>query len=116
MSLLEKKYLTAADAAQYVGYTPNTLAQYRCRRIDPSYLKARRRVLYAIVVKGAGFIFRLGKSSGKRTRGLNRLIVRTCGKRLNSARNRVGLRQAGRSIGRSIPCRDGVDRPRYLFK
>ena len=48
MNQLEKKYLTAGDAAQYVGYTPNTLAQYRCRKIGPSYLKARGRVLYAI--------------------------------------------------------------------
>jgi len=43
-----KKYLTTTDAAQYVGYTPNTLAQYRCRRIGPSYVKVRGRVLYAI--------------------------------------------------------------------
>ena len=48
MSQLERKYLTAADAAQYVGYTPNTLAQYRCRRIGPSYVKARGRILYAV--------------------------------------------------------------------
>ena len=48
MSQPERKYLTAADAARYVGYTPNTLAQYRCRRIGPSYLKARGRVLYAV--------------------------------------------------------------------
>ncbi|MCH9695190.1 MAG: helix-turn-helix domain-containing protein [Gammaproteobacteria bacterium] len=43
-----KKYLTAADAASYVGYTTNTLAQYRCRRLGPSYMKARGRVLYAV--------------------------------------------------------------------
>lgn len=43
-----KKYLTATDAASYVGYTNNTLAQYRCRRIGPSYMKARGRVLYAV--------------------------------------------------------------------
>lgn len=48
MSQPERKYLTAADAAQYVGYTTNTLAQYRCRKIGPSYLKVRGRVLYAI--------------------------------------------------------------------
>jgi hypothetical protein len=48
MNQPERKYLTAADAAEYVGYTPNTLAQYRCRRIGPSYVKARGRVLYAI--------------------------------------------------------------------
>ena len=48
MNQPERKYLTAADAAQYVGYTPNTLAQYRCRKIGPSYLKVRGRVLYAI--------------------------------------------------------------------
>ncbi len=48
MNQPEMKYLTAADAAQYVGYTPNTLAQYRCRKIGPSYLKARGRVLYPI--------------------------------------------------------------------
>ena len=44
----QRKYLTAADAAQYVGYTPNTLAQYRSRRIGPGYLKVRGRVLYAV--------------------------------------------------------------------
>ena len=49
MSQIERKYLTAADAAEYVGYTPNTLAQYRCRRIGPGYLKARGRVLYAVI-------------------------------------------------------------------
>lgn len=48
MSQPDRKYLTATDAADYVGYTPNTLAQYRCRRIGPSYLKARGRVLYAV--------------------------------------------------------------------
>ena len=47
MNQLERKYLTAVEAAQYVGYTPNTLAQYRCRRIGPNYLKVRGRVLYA---------------------------------------------------------------------
>ena len=48
MTKPERKYLTAADAASYVGYTPNTLAQYRCRRIGPGYLKVRGRVLYAL--------------------------------------------------------------------
>lgn len=48
MSNIDQKYLIAADEAEYVGYTPNTLAQYRCRRIGPSYVKARGRVLYAV--------------------------------------------------------------------
>ena len=48
MTQKEKKYLTAAHAAEYVGYTPNTLAQYRCRGIGPSYVKVRGRVLYAV--------------------------------------------------------------------
>jgi hypothetical protein len=48
MTQTNRNYLTTADAAKYVGYTPNTLAQYRCRRIGPSYLKVRGRVLYAV--------------------------------------------------------------------
>lgn len=44
----QMKYLTAADAARYVGYTANTLAQYRCRKIGPSYRRVRGRVLYAV--------------------------------------------------------------------
>ena len=48
MNQPEKKYLTAADAAEYVGYTPNTLAHYRCRKIGPSYMKVRGRILYAV--------------------------------------------------------------------
>ena len=48
MSLLEQKYLTSIDAAQYVGYTPNTLAQYRCRGIGPNYRRVRGRILYAV--------------------------------------------------------------------
>jgi len=37
-------YVSATDA----GYTPNTLAQFRWRRIDPSDLKVRSRILDAI--------------------------------------------------------------------
>lgn len=48
MSKPARKYLTAADAAEYVGYAPNTLAQYRCRGIGPPYRKVRGRVLYAV--------------------------------------------------------------------
>ena len=48
MSQPAKRYLTAADAAQYVGYTPNTLAQYRCRGIGPNYRRVRGRILYAV--------------------------------------------------------------------
>lgn len=29
----ERKYLTAVDAAEYIGYTPNTLSQYRSKKI-----------------------------------------------------------------------------------
>ena len=44
----ERKYLTAADAAEYIGYTVNTLSQYRSKKIGPSYSKVRGRVLYAV--------------------------------------------------------------------
>ena len=44
----ERKYLTATDAAEYIGYTPNTLSQYRSKKIGPSYRKVRGRVLYAV--------------------------------------------------------------------
>lgn len=48
MSQSEKKYLKATDAAEHIGYTPNTLAQYRCLKIGPAYIKVRGRVLYAV--------------------------------------------------------------------
>jgi len=43
-----RRYLTAADAAEYVGHTPNTLANYRSCRIGAPLRRVRGRVLYAV--------------------------------------------------------------------
>lgn len=51
MAKPENKYLTAEDAAEYVGYSVCTLANYRSRRIGPVFHKMPGRfgrVLYAV--------------------------------------------------------------------
>lgn len=51
MTKQERKYLKPEDAAEYVGYSVNTLAQYRSKRKGPVFHKMPgqyARVLYAV--------------------------------------------------------------------
>lgn len=42
-----KKYLTTEEAADYIRYKPQTLANWRSSGIGPDWLKAGDKVLYS---------------------------------------------------------------------
>jgi hypothetical protein len=54
MATVERKYLTPAQAAEYLGISVDTLANWRGNQVGPAYVKlSKRAVRYQTVVLDA---------------------------------------------------------------